>query len=79
MSDKINSHISLMLSVYRSSHQTVKNDHQRIHILQGLTGLETETSMNASKAENRFSTSENRFAKKPVMLCPYMIIWYYHP
>jgi len=41
MSDKINSHICLMLSVCRSFHQTVKYGHQRNHILQDLTGLET--------------------------------------
>ena len=40
MSDKINSHISLMLSVYKSTHQMVKYGWQRNHILQDLTGLE---------------------------------------
>ena len=40
MSDKINSHICLMLSVYKSFHQTVKYGHQRKQILQDLTGLE---------------------------------------
>jgi len=41
MSDTINSHICLMLSVYKSVHQTVKYDWQINHILQDLTGLET--------------------------------------
>jgi len=40
MSSKINSHIWLMLSVYKSSHQAVKHGQQRNHILQDLTGLE---------------------------------------
>src|SRR6218665_360091 len=40
MSDKINLHICLMLSVYNSFHQMVKYDHQRNHILPDLTGLE---------------------------------------
>ena len=40
MSDKINSHICLMLSVYKSFHQTVKYRRRRNHILQDLTGLE---------------------------------------
>jgi len=39
MSDKINSLICLMLSVYKSFHQMVKYSHQRNHILQDLTGL----------------------------------------
>ena len=54
MSDKINSHICLMLSVYKSWHQTVKYGHQRNHILQDLTGLEIKISMKARKTENRF-------------------------
>jgi len=40
MSDKINSTIYLMLSVYKSFHQMVKYAQQRNHILQDLTGLE---------------------------------------
>jgi len=32
MSDKINSHICLMLSLYKSFHQRVKYGHQRNHI-----------------------------------------------
>jgi len=40
MSDKINSHICLMLNVYKSFHQMVKYGQQRNHILQGLVGLE---------------------------------------
>jgi len=40
MSDKINSYICLILSVYKSFHQTVKYGHQRNHIVQDLTGLE---------------------------------------
>jgi len=56
MSDKINSHISLMLSVYISFHQTVKYGHQTNHILQDLTGLEIYISMKASKTENGFDT-----------------------
>jgi len=35
MSDKINSHICLMVSAYKTFHQIVKYD----HILQNLTGL----------------------------------------
>jgi len=41
MSDKINSHICLILSIYKTCHQTVKYGCQRNHILQDLTGLET--------------------------------------
>ena len=37
MSDKINSHICLILSVYKSLHQTVKYGHQINQILQDLT------------------------------------------
>jgi len=37
MSDTINSYICLMLSVYKSLHQTVKYGHQRNQILQDLT------------------------------------------
>ena len=40
MSDKINSHICLVLSVYKSFYQTVKYVRQRNYILQDLTGLE---------------------------------------
>jgi len=40
MSDKINSHICLMLGVYKRFHQMVKYGWQSNHILQGLTGLE---------------------------------------
>jgi len=40
MSDKINSHICLMLSVYKRFHQMVKYGWQRNHILQDLTGHE---------------------------------------
>jgi len=40
MSDKIYSHINLMLSVYKIFHQMVKYGKQRNHILQVLTGLE---------------------------------------
>ena len=57
MSDKINSHICLMLSVYKSFHEMVKYGCQRNQILQDLTGLETEISMKAGKSENRFETS----------------------
>jgi len=39
MSDKINSHICLMLSVYKCFHQTVKYGQQRNHLLQDLAGL----------------------------------------
>jgi len=41
MSDKINSHICVMLSVYKTFLQTVKYDPQRNHILEDSTGLET--------------------------------------
>jgi len=40
MSVKINSHIYLMLSVYKTFHQTVKYGHQRNQILQDIFGLE---------------------------------------
>jgi len=40
MLGKINSLICLMLSVYKSFHQTVKYGQQRNHILQDLTGLQ---------------------------------------
>jgi len=40
MSDEINSHICLTLSIYKIFHQTVKYGKQRNHILQDLTGLE---------------------------------------
>ena len=40
MLGKINSHICLMLSVYKTFHQTVKYGHQRNKILQDLIGLE---------------------------------------
>jgi len=40
MSNKINSHICLMFSVYNSFHKMVKDGRQRNHILQDLTGLE---------------------------------------
>jgi len=56
-----------MLSVYKSFHQTVKYGHQRNHILQYLTGLETLISMKGSKTENRFSTTESQLAKKTVL------------
>src|SRR6218665_322247 len=64
MSDKINSHICLMLNVYKSFHRTVKYGHQRNHILQDLTRLEIYISMKDSKIENRFETTENSFAIK---------------
>jgi len=41
MSDKINSHICLMLSAYKHFHQTVKYGCQRNHVLQDWTRLET--------------------------------------
>jgi len=56
MSDKINSHICLMLSVYKSFHQTVKYGWQRNHILQDLTGPEILIYMKASKTKNRCET-----------------------
>jgi len=49
VSGKINSHICLMLSVYKSFHQTVTYRRQRNHILQDLNGLEIKISMKASK------------------------------
>jgi len=39
MSGKINSHICLMLSVYKKFHQTGKYSQQRNRILQDLTGF----------------------------------------
>ena|SRR6218665_2099808 len=54
MPDKMNSHIGLMLGVYKRFHQTVKYGLQRDLILQGLTGLEIKISMKASKTEKRF-------------------------
>ena len=56
MPDKINSHICLMLSVYKSFQQTVKYGLQGNNILQDLTGLETEISMKASKSKNWVET-----------------------
>jgi len=49
MSDKIKSLIYLMLSVYKSFHQTLNYGRHRNRILQDLTGLEILISMNASK------------------------------
>jgi len=69
MSEKINSHICLMLSVCKSFHQMVKYCRQRNHILQDLTGLKIYISVKASKTKNRFhqfSTTENLFAKKNI-------------
>jgi len=40
MSDKINSHICLMSSVYKSFHQMVKYNWQSNHILRDVSGLE---------------------------------------
>src|SRR6218665_660611 len=40
MSDKINSHICLMLSVYETFHQMFISGRQRNHILQDLTGFD---------------------------------------
>jgi len=40
MSGKINSHICLLLSIYKTLHQTIKYGQQRNQILQDLTGLE---------------------------------------
>jgi len=51
-----NSHICLMLSVYKSCHQPIKYGQQRNHILQDLTGLEIKISMKASKTKNWFQT-----------------------
>jgi len=56
MSDNINSHSPLMLSVYKSFHETVKYGRQRNHILQDWTGLETKISTKASKTENWLGT-----------------------
>src|SRR6218665_2262749 len=44
----------LMLSVYKSYHQTVKYGRQRNHILQDLNGLEIQISTTASKLKNQF-------------------------
>ena len=66
MSDKVNSHICLLLCVYKSFHQTVKYCSQRNQILQDLTGLETKISMKASKTRTGFKplfNNQNRFAK----------------
>jgi len=52
MSGKINSHICLMLSVYKCFHQMVKFGQQRNHISQDL-----KISMKASKTKSRFQTS----------------------
>ena len=56
MSDKINSHICLMLSVYESFHQIWPHGRQRNYIVQDLTGLEILIYMNASKSTYRFQT-----------------------
>ena len=57
MSHRINSHICLMLSVYKNFHHTVKYSCKWNHIFQGLTGLEIYISMKASKTKNRFEKS----------------------
>jgi len=54
MSDIVNSHISLMLSIYKRSN--VAGKETIIIILQDLTGLEIRISMKASKTENQFET-----------------------
>ena len=63
MLGKTNSNICLMLSFYKSYHQTVMFGRQRNHILQDLTGLEMLISMKVSKIENKFSTTKILFAK----------------
>ena len=54
MAGEINSNICVMLSFYKSYHQTDKYGWKRNHILQDLTGLEIQIS---SKTENQFETS----------------------
>jgi len=56
-----------MLSVYKGFYQTVKYNWQRNHIFQDLTGLEIEISMKASKTENWFEITENRFTNKTAL------------
>jgi|SRR6218665_2609909 len=56
MSGKINSNICLMLSVYKSYHQTLKYGPPKNQIVQELTGLEIQISMKASKTKNWFQT-----------------------
>ena len=60
ISGKINSSICLMLSVYKSFHQTVKYWKQRNDILHDLTGLEIQISMKTSKTENLLETGFQR-------------------
>ena len=49
MSGKSNSHLCLMLNIYKSFHQMVKYGWQRNHISQDLTMLEILISIKASK------------------------------
>jgi len=69
MSDKINSRICLMVSVYKTFHQTVKYGHQRNHILRFnwawiLNSYEGQP--DRKPVSNRFSTVKNRFPKTSI-------------
>src|SRR6218665_1973516 len=57
MSGQMNSHICLMLGVYKRFHQTVKYGHHRNRNLQHLTNIEIKISMMASKAKIWFAKS----------------------
>ena len=70
MAGKINSDICLMLSVYKSCHQTVKYGFQINHILQDLAGFEIQISMKTSETENQFKLVFNN--RNPVC----KINWY---
>ena len=63
MSHKINSHICLMLSVYKSFHQTVKYGRHRNHNNYTLKLKFLWRSIKPKLVSNRFSTTEIRFAK----------------
>src|SRR6218665_1105552 len=77
MSGQINSNICLsnvkhlMLSVYKSYHQTVKYGKQRNCILQDLTRLEIQISKKVSKTENLFETvfqqPKSGLQKEPIL------------
>src|SRR6218665_1263714 len=72
MSDKINSHICLILSVYKSFHRTVKNGKETMYYKINL-GLKYKFSMMVSKIENRFKTG----FQQPKTGLPKN--WLYHP
>ena len=73
MSAKINSHICLMLSVYKSFHQTVKYGRKRNLILQDLTGLEIQIYEPKTSLKPIFNN------RKQVFQIPYFSVYWTHP